>query len=140
MSCALGGLSAVTLGLLYANYAFGPTEAEAAAWGRIAIALGATQTMGTAIWMATRSAALRTAVALVAGAITLIQLPPIGLWLVFHGSGISDGTPPSSFVAHWAYALPHVIVAALCIGAVLACARQACAPTKASDRGDTNEG
>ncbi|SEN56212.1 hypothetical protein SAMN05444955_11456 [Lihuaxuella thermophila] len=41
----------------------------------------------------------------------LAQLPPIALWMVFHGSGISDGTPPSDFVAHWAWALPHLLLA-----------------------------
>lgn len=116
----------MALGLLYTGYAFGPTEAEVAGWGRVAIILG------VALILVTAARAVATsAMALVVSATALIQLPPIVLWFVFHGSGISDGTPPSSFVAHWAYALPHAIVAALCLGGARAYARRASTPASA---------
>ena len=130
---ALGGLGAVALGLLYAGYAFGPTEAEVAGWGRVAIILGVALILVTAARAVAKPVMtlVVSATTLVAVATALIQLPPIVLWFVFHGSGISDGTPPSSFVAHWAYALPHAIVAALCLGGALAYARRAGAPANA---------
>ena len=46
--------------------------------------------------------------------IVLLQLLPIQLWWQFHGRGIGDGTPPSTFVAHWLWAGPHVLL--LCAG------------------------
>ena len=42
--------------------------------------------------------------------LALLQVFPILLWLSFHGSGLSDGTPPSIFVAHWLYSIPHLAV------------------------------
>ncbi len=127
----MGGLGAAALGLLYAGYAFGPTEAEVAAWGRVAVILGAALVVGAAAQVATSAALVRVAMPLVAVTTALMQLPPIVLWFVFHGSGISDGTPPSSFVAHWAYALPHAVVVALCIVGALPGA-----PATAEPRGD----
>ena len=46
------------------------------------------------------------------GIVALLQVPPVLLWFAFHGSGISDGTPPSTFVAHWAYSIPHLALLA----------------------------
>lgn len=43
----------------------------------------------------------------------LIQIPAIILWLLFNGHGISDGSPPSSFVAHWIFAIPHLVIVLL---------------------------
>lgn len=44
------------------------------------------------------------------GVLILLQIMPIYLWIIFHGMGISDGTPASSFVAHWMYAVPHIVL------------------------------
>jgi len=44
------------------------------------------------------------------GFMFLLQLPPIGLWFLFHGQVISDG--PVGPVGHWAWSLPHIVVAA----------------------------
>jgi hypothetical protein len=41
---------------------------------------------------------------------------PVLLWFSFHGTGISDGTPTSAFVAHWATSLPHL---ALLLGSLI---------------------
>lgn len=42
--------------------------------------------------------------------LALLQVPPVALWCAFHGSGISDGTPPSTCVAHWGYSVPHFVL------------------------------
>lgn len=51
-------------------------------------------------------------VALASGYIILVllQVPPVVLWFTFHGSNICDGTPPSTFVAHWGYSVPHLVL------------------------------
>ena len=118
-----GGLGATALGLLYATYAFGPTEAEVAMWGTVAFFAGLAIVIGAAGLQVARPGALRLGIALLTGAVALLQGPPILLWFIFHGAGISDGSPHTPFVAHWAYALPHVIVAALCVVAALGLAR-----------------
>ena len=111
----MGGLGTAVLGLLYANYAFGPTEAEVAKWGEVALVGGIMLVLGAIVAKRTHSAVVRLVLALGCSAVALLHLPPIVLWGVFHASGISDGSPPSSFVAHWAYGLPHLIVAAACL-------------------------
>lgn len=132
-----GGLGAAMLGLLYVNHAFGPTEAEVASWGQIAFYSGLAITLlslivrragrGTTTDPAAAAGPsvgdgvvnlLRPLLALAASALALLQIPPAILWFLFHNSGISDGSPPSAFVAHWAYAIPHILVGALCLGAV----------------------
>jgi hypothetical protein len=99
---------AVLLGLPYVLRAFGPTEAEVVRWGEISIGVGIA--LGVA-WLISRIVPygfLRWLLTLGSAAVALLQPLPAWLWLVFHGTGISDGTPPASFVAHWTYALPHL--------------------------------
>ena len=45
----------------------------------------------------------------------LIQIPPIILWFIFYGHEISDGTPPSSFIAHWGYSMSHIFIFLICV-------------------------
>ena len=108
----LGGAGSIALGLAYVHHAFGPTEAEVVLWGRISIWLGLTLFLLTVGFRHSKSRAVKGLLGLGWGIVALLQLPPILLWLALHGSGISDGTPPSAFVAHWAYAIPHVAVLA----------------------------
>lgn len=111
-------LGAVLLGLPYLLRAFGPTEAEVAEWGCASIGAGlALLALSLALAQARRCAA-KAVLGLAAGVVALMQLPPIVCWFVFHGTGISDGSPPSAFVAHWAYAIPHVALFAVCALAV----------------------
>lgn len=101
---------AVLLGLPYVLRAFGPTEAEVVRWGEISVGVGIA--LGIA-WLISRLVPygfLRWLLMLGAAAVALLQPFPVWLWLVFHGNGISDGTPPASFVAHWTYALPHLVL------------------------------
>lgn len=109
-----GGAGCIALGLAYVLHVFGPTEAEVACWGRVSIGLGFALAPLTAIIRRSSPRLARGMAGLGWGAGALLQAPPILLWFAFHGSGISDGTPPSAFVAHWAYALPHLAVLLLC--------------------------
>jgi hypothetical protein len=104
----IGGIGAILLGLPYSFHAFGPTEAEVATWGRISIYMGAGLIL---LSVGTRHNSTRAAKALLSlgySSLGLFQLLPILLWLAFHDSEISDGTPSSVFVAHWSYSIPHV--------------------------------
>ena len=110
-----GALGSILLGLPYLLGAFGPTEAEVAMWGLVSLCLGAVLVLlsvgigGSDIRMA------RTILALGYVVLALLQVLPTLLWFLFHGSGISDGTPPSAFVAHWAYSMPHFALFAVSI-------------------------
>lgn len=47
------------------------------------------------------------------GLIAVMQIPPIVLWLVFDGQGVGEhGATP---VGHWAWAIPHLILALLAL-------------------------
>ena len=118
-----GGIGGVLLGLPYIFHAFGPTEAEVAHWGMICTLAGAVLLM-LAVGIG-RSKQRVAKVGLAAGytALALLQVPPIFLWFVFHGTGISDGTPPSEFVAHWGYALAHLALLMVCLAAARELAR-----------------
>lgn len=108
------GVGNALIGLPYMLRAFGPTEAEVVQWGQVALAAGLFLA-GLSLALAFtegRVAALRFVTALGYGFLALMQVLPSLLWPLFHGMGISDGSPPSDFVAHWAYALPHVALLA----------------------------
>ena len=88
-------------------------------WGRVSIYLGlAAGPLTVGAWRS-HSRIIEGAAGLGWVIVALLQVPPILLWLAFHGSGISDGTPPSTFVAHWAYSIPHL--ALLAASAAIAC-------------------
>lgn len=102
------GALSLALGSLYVLQVFGPTEAEVGDWGLwslaaglLALLAGSFPAVGTGV---------RVAGAVGFGLLALAQLPPVLLWIHFHGSPISDGTPPSWFTAHWAMALPHALL------------------------------
>ena len=103
-----GGIGAILLGLPYIFHGFGPTEAEVVTWGRISIYIGASLILLSIGIGHSHASAAKALLSLGYIGLGLIQLLPIFLWFTFHGSGISDGTPPSAFVAHWLYSIPHV--------------------------------
>jgi len=110
----LGG-GAILLGLPYILHAFGPTEAEFVTWGRVSVWAGIVLGL---LWLGIGRSNRTAAKAALAGGILLVallQVPPILLWFAFHGTGISDGSPPSTFVAHWGYAIPHVVLLVACV-------------------------
>lgn len=102
----VGGLLTIVIGLPYATHALGSTEVEVMQWGRTCITLGLLLLVATLV--KSRVSVWLQVVSLLV--IAAIQLPPAFLWLLFHGTGISDGAPPSTFVAHWGWAIPHCIV------------------------------
>jgi hypothetical protein len=106
MLIAAGG--SILLGLPYLYRAFGPTEAEVVSWGQVAITTGAVLAGLALILWRQRPQWGKIVLSLGYGWLALMQVLPIVLWLVFHGAGISDGSPPSPFTAHWAFALPHL--------------------------------
>lgn len=106
----LGAAGSIALGLAYVLHAFGPTEAEVVLWGRVLICLGWTLVPLTVGAWRSNSRFMKGIATLGWGTVALLQVPPVLLWFAFHGSGMSDGTPPSTFVAHWAYSIPHLAV------------------------------
>ena len=104
---ALTGLFTIGVGIPYIFGLFGPTEAEVGTWGNAAIFLGVIILI-LSIFVTIRFFAIVLASVLLI--VVLIQIPPTILWFIFHGHGISDGTPPSWFTAHWGFAIPHIFV------------------------------
>lgn len=106
----VGSIGAILLGLPYIFRAFGPTEAEVASWGEFSLYTGIVLTL-LAVGVGRNTKKLfRGILALGYLFLAFLQVLPIFLWFTFHGTGISDGTPPSAFVAHWGYAIPHLAV------------------------------
>jgi len=122
-------LGAILLGLPYLLRAFGPTEAEVVAWGRVTLLTGvALAALALYLWRSRRRLA-QLALSLGYGWLAVLQVLPTGLWILFHGSGISDGSPPSAFVAHWAYALPHLALFLLSGACCVSACRRAGIPS-----------
>jgi hypothetical protein len=115
----VGSIGAILLGLPYIFRAFGPTEAEVASWGEVSLYTGIVLTLlAVAIGRNTKKF-FRGILALGYLFLALLQVLPIFLWFTFHGTGISDGTPPSPFVAHWGYAIPHLAVLVVSLAATV---------------------
>jgi hypothetical protein len=94
--------------LPYILHAFGPTEAEVVTWGEVSLYTGIVLVALSVGIGRSNKKILRGILAPSYILLALLQVPPIFLWFTFHGMGISDGTPPSPFVAHWGYAIPHL--------------------------------
>ncbi|MFC4411612.1 hypothetical protein ACFOZY_14385 [Chungangia koreensis] len=103
----LVGILTLLTGLLYLFRVFGPTESEVITWGLLAVILG-----GVFVLLSTTKFPNFMKM-IVACLLVVIQIPAIILWVSFHGSGISDGTPKSNFVAHWIFAFPHMMIVVL---------------------------
>jgi len=104
----IGGIGAILLGLPYIFHAFGPTETEVVLWGRLSVYIGASLTLLPITIGRSYHKVANFFLSLGYLGLALFQGLPILLWIAFHRSAISDGTPPSLFVAHWSYAIPHV--------------------------------
>lgn len=110
-----GAVGAIILGFVYVFRAFGPTEAEVVLWGRVSVGLGIALGILALTVGAKRTKLCQFILGLGYAVLVLLQIPPTILWFAFHGSGISDGTPFSPFVAHWGYAIPHIILLAISV-------------------------
>jgi hypothetical protein len=123
IAAILSGLGITALGLLYANYAFGPAEAWVAMWGTVAFFTGLAIAVGA---LSLRGAGAESlGVMLITGLGALWQVPPILWWSMLSGSYSLTGTSATPFVARGVYALVHAIIAALCVAAVRGVARSA---------------
>lgn len=109
----IGAVGAILLGLAYLLHAFGPTEAEVVTWGRISLFIGIVLVLLLVGLEYRHSVSIKVILGLGYAVLALLQVLPIFLWFAFDGTGISDGTPPSAFVAHWVYALPHLVLLSL---------------------------
>ena len=108
-----GAVGAIILGFVYIFRAFRPMEAEVVLWGEVSVGLGITLGILALTVGSKRTKLRRLILGLGYAVLVVLQIPPTILWFAFHGSGISDGTPPSPFVAHWGYAIPHIILLAI---------------------------
>lgn len=103
-------VGSILLGLPYPLGLFGPTEGEVAFWGIVSIVVGLIG-LGVIVLVENyRTLLARIGIGVGYLLIALLQVLPIQLWWQFHGRGISDGTPPSWFVAHWLFAMPHLLL------------------------------
>lgn len=106
------GIISIIVGLMYVIGVYGATEAEVGYWGLLSVLLGI---LLIVISFLIENKLTRIILVFLSVFSLLIQILPISLWFAFHGSGISDGTPPSSFTAHWGFSIPHIIIFILCI-------------------------
>ena len=102
----VGSIGTILLGLPYVFHAFGPTEAEVVTWGRLSLYLGTGLILLSIGIGRSNGRAAKVFLSLGYISLALFQVLPILLWFVFLGSGISDGSPSSAFVAHWLYSIP----------------------------------
>ncbi|MBN2389756.1 MAG: hypothetical protein JXR84_03470 [Anaerolineae bacterium] len=120
----IGGVGAILLGLPYIFHAFGPTEAEVVTWGKVSLYTGLILTLLAIVIGRSPKKLFRGILALGYLFLALLQVLPIFLWFTFHGMGISDGTPPSPFVAHWGYAIPHLAEQVVSLGVIVFATRR----------------
>jgi len=101
----------ILLGYSYVHEWYGVLESEVQYWGYFSEALGLL--LLTSAWTPLKEILTRVILSIC----LVIQIPPIILWFIFHGSEITDYTPAFSdqFIAHWAFSMPHIILAALCV-------------------------
>ncbi|GAA0499708.1 hypothetical protein GCM10008986_28670 [Salinibacillus aidingensis] len=103
------GLLTILTGMLYLIGVFGPTESIVITWGFIELVVG-----GIVVFLGINKNKIADFVEMViVFSLVLIQAPAIFLWFAFNGNGISDGTPPTTFVAHWIFATPHLVTTLL---------------------------
>jgi hypothetical protein len=115
----LPGIGTILLGLPYAISLFGPTEAEIRLWRLVSLCTGIVSLLLVGTLIEQTSKAARFTLSASSLFIAALNIPPLLLWWQFHGRGISDGTPPSRFIAHWAFSLPHIVLLGLCLWAAL---------------------
>ena len=115
---SMGALGAIALGLPYLLRSFGPTEAEVVTWGWVCLCVGVLLSVLLLVDYTHGVVWKRIVLGLGFLTLALLQLLPIILWVAFHGSGISDGSPPAMFVAHWGYGMPHLVLLAVSVAVV----------------------
>ena len=104
-------IGSIILGYSYAYELYGPLESEVEHWGYFSEGLGVF--LFILAFLPTHSIWTL----LILYICTVIQIPPIILWFIFHGGEITDYTYAFSdqFVAHWAFSIPHITLLILCL-------------------------
>lgn len=104
-------IDSIIRGYSYAHELYGPLESEVEHWGYFSAGLGAFLLI--LAFLPAHGIGTR----LVLYICTVIQIPPIILWFIFHGLEITDYPPAFSdqFVAHWAFSIPHITLLILCL-------------------------
>ncbi|HWQ77017.1 MAG TPA: hypothetical protein VN441_17045 [Syntrophomonas sp.] len=107
---ALLSIGTILLGYSYAHEWYGILESEVQYWGYLSEALGLILLILTPFKKGTLTK-------VILSICLIMNIPPIILWFVFHGSRITDAPPTISdqFIAHWAFSVPHIILVAMCI-------------------------
>lgn len=99
-------LGSAILGYSYAHEWYGTLESEVEYWGYFSEFLSIALLIN--IFNSVQGLFMR----FILRICLIIQIPPIILWFIFHGSRITDSPPTISdqFVAHWAFSIPHIIL------------------------------
>jgi hypothetical protein len=106
------GILSISLGLVYyvnlpqmTNDAISTTTL----WGRVALFAGLLTALSTLL---KRTGWVVSSALLVV--IIFLQIPPVALWFIFNGTIVGEyGT--TSPVGHWAWAVPHILLAMLSV-------------------------
>lgn len=109
----------ILLGLPYLLRTFGPTEAEVQRWGLVSLVVGVALVIWAVVMDDDWNPLARWVWGVAGVLLTPLHILPAVLWVLFHGGGISDGTPSSPFVAHWLFALPHLLMVGLGVWLVM---------------------
>jgi len=107
MLMVAGAVGAVILGFVYIFNVFGPIDAAVVLWGQVSVGLGIALGILTLTVGAKRTMLCRLILGLGYTVLVVLQIPPVILWIAYHGFGIERSGP---FVAHWGYAIPHMIL------------------------------
>jgi hypothetical protein len=118
-SLLVASLGAAVLGVGYVYIsvyrALGPAEAGfyecVQLWGRVSLCTGIVLASVCLAVGRRRARPFRLVLALGYSVLVFLQLPAIYGWFAGHGYGISDH--PGSFVIHWRYGIPHVMLLAI---------------------------
>jgi hypothetical protein len=105
-----GAVGAIILGSVYIFWAFGPIDIAVVWWGQVSVGLGIALGILALTVGAKRKKLCQFILGLGYAVLVLLQIPPTILWFAYHGSGIEREGP---FVAHWGYAIPHIILLAI---------------------------
>lgn len=93
----------------------GITEGNAAIWANACFLLTALLVLS---FITARYTKHKTDISLTFFGILIIHFVPVLLWVLSSGSPIGDGTSHQVLIAHWTYAIPHLVVISLCTNGI----------------------
>jgi hypothetical protein len=101
------GIVSMMLGISFVARMYGPQEEGLKEWGYAAVF------WGIILVFAAMKHVHYVLLKIVSAAGIILHGPPIILWIIFHGGAITDS--PTAFQAHWAFSLPYLYIAAVCL-------------------------